>query len=33
MTVTICDVARRDGLQNDPELAEPAIRALVTAAA
>ena len=33
MTVTICDIAPRDGLQNDPKLAEPAIRPLVSAAA
>lgn len=27
MTVTICDVAPRDGLQNDPKILEPAVRA------
>ena len=27
MTVTVCDVAPRDGLQNDPKILEPAIRA------
>lgn len=27
MTITICDVAPRDGLQNDPKILEPAVRA------
>lgn len=27
MTITICDVAPRDGLQNDPKTLEPAVRA------
>lgn len=27
MSVTICDVAPRDGLQNDPKILEPAVRA------
>jgi hydroxymethylglutaryl-CoA lyase/(R)-citramalyl-CoA lyase len=27
MTVTICDVGPRDGLQNDPKILEPAVRA------
>lgn len=30
MTVTICDVAPRDGLQNDPKILEPVTRAAVT---
>jgi len=33
MTVTICDVAPRDGLQNDLKLADTAIRVPVSAAA
>ena len=27
MTITICDVAPRDGLQNDPKILEPSVRA------
>ena len=27
MTVTICDVGPRDGLQNEPDVLEPTVRA------